>query len=398
MKERITYLLQRYLEQDISENELNELTTLLNNDEHADNVKEAISALMLASPVGEPVNEPIWQDLFTQIVATERATEPHTIQPVRGIRKMMRYAAGFAAAAGIASLFFYTVYQSAGPEKPALEVTESPAPIIPGTDRAILVLEDGTAVHLDKEADTNRPEAAAGYTYNQQELVYSDPVPAATANQATAYHRIVVPKGGQYRVTLPDGTRAWLNAETELRYPVQFTQAERTIELRGEAYFEVTDDKHKPFRIRIDGRDHIQVLGTRFNVMAYADEPQVKTSLYEGSVKITEADKTALLRPGQQSVADKKNRQLMVRPLQSTDDMAWREGYFVFDGETIQAIMKKISRWYDVEIEYRGTPTNELFRGTVSRFEQVSDVLNTLELTGIIQFSIQERRIIVTTL
>ena len=391
--------MQRYLEQDISESEMKELTALFSNDDYTDSIKEAISAMILASPVEEPVNEQIWQDLFMQIVAPGRRTvELRIVQPVRGIRKIMRYAAGFAAAAGIAALLFYTVYRSAEPETPASVLANNQPPIVPGTDKAMLVLEDGTTVHLDKEADANRPEATAGYTYNQQELVYTDPDPVRNSHQATAYHRILVPKGGQYRVTLPDGTRVWLNADTELKYPAHFTQEERTIELRGEAYFEVSDDKHKPFHIRIDDRDHIQVLGTRFNVTAYADERQIKTSLYEGAVKITGADKTALLRPGQQSVADKTNRRLTVRPLQSTDDMAWRDGYFVFDGETIQGIMQKISRWYDVEIEYRGQSTNELFRGTISRFEQVGDVLNMLELTGIIQCRIQGRKIIVTTL
>jgi transmembrane sensor len=269
--------------------------------------------------------------------------------------------------------------------------------IVPGSDKAILTLADGRVLNLDKQekgimlkqgSATITQLTAGQLTYsvkNQKQAILS-----------TAYNSIMTPKGGEYRVVLSDGTKVWLNSATSLKYPAVFSGHERRVELSGEAYFEVAKNKHMPFRVSVKGMA-IEVLGTHFNVMAYNNEKAVETTLLEGKVKLTNNHnkKQAYLLPGQCGVMKDDQGGFDVQPANAGNAVAWKNGYFTFNQESIQSIMRKVARWYDVDVEYQGDVSNKTFGGTVSRFADISDLLKTLELTGTIHFKVEGRRVIV---
>jgi len=211
----------------------------------------------------------------------------------------------------------------------------------------------------------------------------------------TDYNTISTPRGGQYWVTLADGTRVLLNASSSLRYPVAFSGKTREVELTGEAYFEVVHNAAQPFKVKAE-RQTIEDIGTHFNVNAYTDEPDARTTLLEGSVKVTggAALQGSILKPGQQAIL--KGGLLTVIQANTEQAIAWKNGSFMFESESIASIMRKVARWYNVEVVFDGPEPADKFGGTVNRFENVSQLLNKLELTGRVHFKVEGRRIMVS--
>jgi transmembrane sensor len=263
--------------------------------------------------------------------------------------------------------------------------------IHPGGNRATLTLANGQTILLSN--------SKSGIIIQANDLTYNDGTKVAGATgttAATAYNTISTPSGGQYQVHLPDGTNVWLNAASSLKYPGSFaTLKERRVELTGEAYFEVAPNSALPFRVETP-RQKIEVLGTSFNVSAYEDEPVAKTTLLNGSVKVS-IPNTAFsnqLKPGEE--VSRINDRLVVETVNTADAIAWKNGLFIFNDEPLESIMRKVARWYDVEVVYVGVNRQEPYGGSFSRFANVSGVLKTLELTGGIHFKIEGRKIIVT--
>jgi ferric-dicitrate binding protein FerR (iron transport regulator) len=266
-------------------------------------------------------------------------------------------------------------------------------PIIkPGTTKATLTLSDGTVINLDDVANGIISQQGSILVAKSADgkLIYKV---NSAPGQALIYNTISTPRGGEYQVVLPDGTHVWLNAASTLRFPSVFSAAERKVELTGEAYFEVAKHKNKPFKI--DTRNMgIEVLGTHFNVNAYDDEAQIKTTLLEGSVRLHAGNNHQLLKPGQQARLGKQS-DFSIAEVNVEEAIAWKKGYFIFDNENIESIMRKVSRWYDVEVTYKGKVDQGRYGGTVSRFDSVEGVLKSLELTGSVHFRMEGRRIIV---
>lgn len=271
--------------------------------------------------------------------------------------------------------------------------------IAPGTNKAILTLAGGRQVILTgaKNGTIAKQGLVAISKTGNGKIVYnaaSTPTNLQDASVNAGNNTITTPRGGQYRVVLPDGSEVLLNAASSLTYPTAFIGNERKVELTGEAYFEVAHNAAKPFKVYSKGQV-VEVLGTHFNINSYDDEPGIKTTLLEGKVKVTDAKKNQnrFLQPGQQSFLsiDAFN----VNTVDTEEAVAWKNGIFMFEGDDIQQIMRMISRWYDVDITYKGTAPVDLFSGSVSRFSNVSEVLNLLHLTGKVKFSIEGRKIIV---
>jgi transmembrane sensor len=209
------------------------------------------------------------------------------------------------------------------------------------------------------------------------------------------YNTLSTAKGGQTMVVLADGSKVWLNALSSLRYPTAFAGKERTVELDGEAYFEISSNKDKPFRVNIQGRGEVVVLGTHFNVNAYRDEPTINTTLLEGSVKVKrEGTEFVTIKPGQQVQMNDK-RMTVEGDADIEEVMAWKNGYFSFDGANTEEIMRQVSRWYDVKIIYEGNIKEERFAGSMPRSANASKLLEVLSLTKTVQFVIQDKTIIV---
>lgn len=266
--------------------------------------------------------------------------------------------------------------------------------VVPGKNRATLTLDGEPAISLD-EVKNGLLVQQGNITISKRadgHLVYSSIVNEKSAINPV-FNKVVTPRGGQYQLVLADGTKVWLNAASSLRFPVAFSGKSRLVQLEGEAYFEVAKNSKMPFVVKTK-QMNVDVLGTHFNVSAYADEDAVRTTLLEGSVRLTAAAKKAMLKPGEQAVFG-KDQNLQVMKANAEDAVAWKNGYFVFDNENIQSIMRKVSRWYDVSVVYKGNIDQKEFGGTVSRFNSVSSVLKSLELTGTVHFKQEGRRIIV---
>jgi ferric-dicitrate binding protein FerR (iron transport regulator) len=272
--------------------------------------------------------------------------------------------------------------------------------LLPGSNKAILTLADGSKVVLD---DTKQGKIA-----NQQniiitkdksgELVYQV-VESAKPKELPQFEKVVMnmlatPRGGQYQIVLPDGTRVWLNSASSLRYPAAFVGNERRVELSGEAYFEVSKDPNKPFYVKT-ATQTVTVLGTHFNINSYPDEISAKTTLLEGSVKVTGNSNgvSAKLKPGEQAV--NTVNAIEVKENADIDEaVAWKNGKFLFRNTDLHTIMRQLSRWYDVDVEYQGNVVQKHYRGRISRNVPVSDIFQILKTSGI-NFTIDGRKIIV---
>jgi transmembrane sensor len=270
--------------------------------------------------------------------------------------------------------------------------------ILPGTNTATLTLGNGKTILLGSankgklavQGNTVITKNSAGqisYLANSNEQ--NDPV-----NEEITYNTIATPAGGQFRITLPDGTNVWLNAASSLKYPSRFEGAERHVELHGEAYFEVFKNKNVPFTVTAENVN-IKVLGTHFNVMAYLNEPAVNTTLLEGSVSLVAKNNNVLLVPGDQAVVGKTADNISLHKVNVEDAVAWKNGYFSFRKENLETVMNKIARWYNVDVAYAGKVNLKILGGTVSRTADITELLDYLEITGIATFKIEGRRITV---
>lgn len=290
-------------------------------------------------------------------------------------------------------LFF--ALQSQHIERPSTTLSADLNRIAPGTVNAVLTLADGSKISLDS-ASRGRIATQGGVALSRgadNKLVYTN---GGDVKTTAMWNTIETPKKGEFQLNLPDGTRVWLNAASSLSYPVAFSGKERLVILTGEAYFEVAQNKSKPFKVRT-GTQELEVLGTHFNVNAYGEGRGIRTTLLEGSVRLKQIGSmgTRLLKPGQMAVL--RGETFEVGPADTESEIAWKTGYFIFNEEEIQFVMQKISRWYDVNVTYGpGVLEKKLkFGGIVSRNRNLAIVLKTMERTGKVHFRLEGKKNIV---
>jgi ferric-dicitrate binding protein FerR (iron transport regulator) len=305
-----------------------------------------------------------------------------------------------AAAASLAIGIFLAIelttgkVESASPEKTFSNHLSASDPY-PGYDKAVLILPEGRTFEL-------------GTTVSGEAAMLADSLSIQMSNGLIGYgkvdgslspeggqvpsHTVMTPRAGQYRLILADGTKVWLNSASSIRYPAVFNGTERRVRVTGEAYFEVAPDKVKPFRVEVDGRGVVEVLGTRFNVNAYPEESHLGVTLLEGSVRFGTSEESEPVRmlPGQQLRLYQDGGTRMLTGVETAAVVAWKDGKFDFgEGMDISEAMRQISRWYDVDIRYEGRVAGKV-GGSISRRVRLSRVLEMIELTGLATFSIQE--------
>ena len=263
----------------------------------------------------------------------------------------------------------------------------------PGSDKAILTLADGSTVTLDSagKGSLARQGNAKVIKSGDGQIQYASTGNDETAEKAMVYNILSTPRGGQYRLKLQDGTSVWLNAGSSIRYPTAFLGKERKVEITGEAYFEIAKNADMPFRVSVtdpvagEKATEIEVLGTGFDVNAYKDEADLKTTLIEGAIKVTSGSAAVILKPSQQAIISTAKDIQTIR-LDNTDQtIAWKNGSFAFDDADIPAIMRQISRWYDVDVEYdgNGKRPDDHFTGTFPRNTSLAGVLQILHTSGV---------------
>jgi len=263
--------------------------------------------------------------------------------------------------------------------------------VLPGGDKATLTLADGSTVILDEAKNGILAQQGSSKIIKVGGKLLYDPTDKNSKD--VVYNTISTPKGGQYQLELPDGSLVWLNATSSIHFPTSFAGKERRVEITGEAYFEVAKNRDMPFIVSVNGAE-VQVLGTHFNVNAYSDEDNVKTTLLEGSVRFVHGVNADMLKPGQQSQLAGDGQVKVVSNVDVDEVVAWKNGMFDFENAGIETVMRQLSRWYDVEIEYKGK-TDDLFIAEMRRQIKLSDALKALELTGKVKFEIQGKKIIV---
>lgn len=265
--------------------------------------------------------------------------------------------------------------------EPHRQVAQQPAvakDIAPGTDQAVLTLADGTTIAL--EGAENRLIREDGTAIRQQKgrLQYT----VEDASAPVGNNTLTTSRGGQYMLTLPDGTRVWLNAASSFTYPTRFSGKERRVELEGQAYFEVAKSPDQPFIVKVKDAT-VKVLGTHFDIMAYPEEKEIQTTLVEGSVMVSRGAAEKVIAPGEQAFwNDGAAGALSVRAADIQQVTAWKTGFFEFDNADIATIMRQIGRWYSVDIRYEKAPNHKTFGGRISRNLPLSQVLELLEANG----------------
>lgn len=392
IESRITYLFHRYFDNTASPEETQELLDLINADRNSEDIQLLMQeAWETFSSEQKVFSKEKSEEILSKALRSDRKKAAPT-------RKLIYNWTQIAAAAVLilvtgGAYWFYTYQNHPDKKKFSSNVKSRSQDLLPGGNKALLTLADGSQLVLD-ESNTGKL-ATQGNTEilkhedGRLDYSYSD---KAGVQAAPLYNTLSTPRGGQYQVALPDGTRVWLNAASSLRYPASFTGKKRIVYLEGEAYFEVAKNAAKPFHVEVKGLD-VEVLGTHFNINAYHDEIYAKTTLLEGAVKVKRGDVQKLLSPGQQAVSGSSGP-LKVIAADSDEVLAWKNGYFYFNKSTLPEIMRQLSRWYDVDIRYEGTIPDRIFGGEISRSSNASEVLKILELSKV-HFRIEGKYIIV---
>jgi len=323
------------------------------------------------------------EEIFNKVMSTAKQVESFAVKKKRG---------WFAAAAVIAFSISTGGLYLAVSSKASADNIATLAPnkdIQPGNNKAVLTLANGTKLMLNDSLNgIVAKEGSIQLVKNGGELSYKS---LDKATNSISYNTISTPRGGMYELVLADGTKVWLDAASSLKYPASFVGNERRVELTGEAYFEVAHNKKMPFRVVVNQMT-VEVLGTHFNINAYTEEAAAKTTLIEGAVKVSANNATEFLTPGK--MASYKNASIAVADANIEEELAWKNGYFIFNKAGIATIMRQLSRWYDVEVSYEGTVPQNEFVGQIKREETLVGALKILELSGM-HFRIEGRKVIV---
>ena len=389
--EKLKYILDRYLHQEASEGERQKLFAALKRRDRG--LEEALKEVLDAFPEDKQYDPNRWAPVIEDIIAREAAA---TTAKKRGLWYWGKVAAVVVLVAGGGAIgwgMWQTHRQTMAP--PHTLVHSAHTSIVPGGNKAVLILAGGESITLDSvqqgtiamQGKTKVLKVDSGL------LSYQEQTAAATA--ASSFNTIKTPRGGQYQVVLSDGSKVWLNAASSLRFPTAFSAKERRVTVQGEAYFEIAEDPNRPFIVSA-GPMRVQVLGTRFNIMAYGNEPVMQTTLLDGAVKVDVGETDHRMIPGQQATV-KRSGSGTVEVTDGIDiqqTVAWTKGLFQFTDESIGAIMRQIARWYDVQIAYpKGVPEGHI-TGKIPRNTNLSDVLKIMKLSGV-AFKIEGRAIIV---
>lgn len=387
-------LIEKYIANTCTKEELDHLLQMVESGEHKEELSQVLKDHWDQSGIKNDALKVDLESKFSLLMQEAKYEAP--VFSMETNRSKMKRTMNYAAAAIIIcllSISAYFLFKSV-PHKEISKtenIKKEKIEVVPGGNKAVLTLADGSTIILDNAQ--NGTLATQGST---KILKLNGRLSYQSVNKNTSValnNTISTPRGGQYELVLSDGSRVWLNAASSLRFPATFVGKERKVELVGEAYFEVAKNKHMPFMVNVNGME-VEVLGTHFNINSYKEEAEMRTTLLEGSVKIKRDGTSNILKPGQQAQLNKEGDLKIVKNADVEEAVAWKEGNFQFDRSDIYSVMRQIARWYDVEVEYRGTVTSH-FVGTISRSVNLKQVLNMLHLTGGVKFEVKDNKITV---
>lgn len=379
-------LLNKYITGTISDEERQQLLDLLASRENEEKLAAIIDKELHQNHFGIPEDQ--------TILAAIQQNLAKGISKRKVERKPIIYIKRLAVAAVFILLVGIGIYWLANPQKSkAVAVKDQPQQkdILPGGNKAILRLANGTQIILDSASEGTLAQEGKVKIIKLDDGKLAYNTDGQTA--ALLYNTISTPIGGQYQLVLADGTKVWLNASSSLRFPAAFAGKARKVELTGEGYFEVARNAAMPFHVKVNTLD-VAVLGTHFNVNSYQDEAFVRTTLLEGKVKVSSENGTETLSPGQQAAVDKSGMMKTLSEINTEEVVAWKNGLFQFESADLASILRQAERWYNVQFEYQ-SKINDGFTGQISRNVNLSQLLKILELTGKVHFDIQGTKVIV---
>jgi ferric-dicitrate binding protein FerR (iron transport regulator) len=413
--QRLQELFQSYLEDRLGSADLEELRQVVGRDEYTETV-EGLLEKAYANPAFAVSSDYNIREVFAELM--EKVNKRNAVVVPMKKRVWVKWAAAAVIVFAVGGLWFLRETSNVRREKKELAKTNDvPAPT---NTRAVITLADGSKVYLDSAGHGTIAEQnnVAVVKNSNGEIVYSSE--KRVASSELVYNTLTNPRGSKViSLTLSDGTRVWLNAESSLRYPASFASSavNREVEITGEAYFEVKHDAKQPFKVHLPNGSVIEDIGTSFNVNAYPDESDIKTTLIEGSINVfASAAKSAApfafkLKPGQQAVINNpsnnlieanKNENPLDNPVIRVQDnvnisqiMSWRNNKFYFESADIHSIARQLSRWYDVDVEVRDNIPSH-FTGIINRDVKVSQVFEMLQKTGAVKFSVEGKKIVIT--
>jgi ferric-dicitrate binding protein FerR (iron transport regulator) len=414
-RERFSALIKKYLSGTATDEEHEELMGMLRSEKNIAWLDDQVMQSLLAEEdidgpeLGRERAEGILKRIFTDREA-----------PVVRLRRRRSPALIAAASLSLICVCVYLLTRQRRQEEGATAKATviQTADVQPAGNKATLTLADGSTITLNKDSagmlvqqgSTQVVQSGNGLlTYHAGGAPHAGGAAGAGGLSGSSssggsgglgasaaegmYNTIATPRGGQYQLVLPDGSKVWLNAASSLRFPTAFTGKERRVVLSGEAYFEVAKQKDMPFTVEIDHMK-VEVLGTDFNLMGYRDENAIKTTLLKGAVRVVMDNANALLQPGQQASLQRGTSAMQVGEANLSESIAWKEGWFAFQGDNIGTIMRELGRWYDVETSYASKVPAGHFTGTIGRNIPLSQVLKMLEANDL-HFRMEGKRIIV---
>lgn len=395
----ISILFKKYYNKTASQQEIRELFELLkssSDDELTELMRKEWEDQQNEDPIFSlEMSENILKNILSAVEDEKAQTEDSVF--IRNFTWPIFYKSLSAAAAiiillGIGLYFRFSLNPNPGTQIASVQINQDALPVV---NKAILILGNGQKIILDSLS--NGPIAKTeNFEVNKTEngqLVYH----AFDKNHKNAlsedFNTLITPRGGEYRVTLPDGSKVWLNATSSIKFPGVFKGNIREVELNGEAYFEIAKNSAMPFRVKSNGAQ-IEVIGTHFNVKAYGNEKLMKTTLVEGSIKITAGSSSHLLKPGQQAILTKGEMRVLDN-VDIEEQVAWKNGLFLFKDTSIEDVMSQVASWYDLNVIFEGKIPKKYLTGKVSRSVNASEFMNLLKYAGV-KFKIKEKNIIIT--
>jgi ferric-dicitrate binding protein FerR (iron transport regulator) len=397
--------LNRYVDETASAGELDELKLLLNDQSHETIARERLVNLLRQTEPLPEHSESRWQAILQEIraelidgplsaVTADTAAERLV---AAGRKPLSRRWWSAAAAVILAATALWLLRRPAVKESPQSGTASLSHDRAPGGNVAILTLSDGSTITLDSAHDGVLAQQGSSSVTKLKtgQLAYKTldgkPAPAV-------FNTLTTPRGGQYRLVLPDGSEVWLNAASSITYPTLFDGRERTVRITGEAYFEIAQDAARPFKVVVNasiGEQEVEVLGTHFNVKAYNDESVITTTLLEGRVRLNSKGAGLVLDPGQQGT-QQADGNIRMNPHADTEAaIAWKNGLFHFEHTDIREVMRQLARWYNVDVVFEGKVPDEKFDGEITRNSNLTEVLKILQLSNV-HFKVDNNKVTVT--
>jgi len=369
--------LQKYRARTLTEEEESALWLAMADPEAAGEWKEIIATFFQEQRTSAEYEPETWEPTLQAVFESDRPTRRTAIHRIHILRRWSAAAAIIIALIGGIYLWNIGIHKKAVPVSPTPMVKND---VLPGGNKAVLTLAGGQRIILDSAhaGQLTIQGNAQVMKINGGKLAYQST--GNTTGTAVVYNTLTTPRGGQYQLTLPDGSQVWLNAASSITYPTTFSETVRKVTITGEAYLEVAQKASQPFAVTVNNIT-IDVIGTSFNINSYPDEPSLKTTVLTGKVRVVQAGRQVILMPGEQAIAAGN---LTVSPVPNIDQVtAWKNGSFAFTNADLPTVMRQLARWYNVDVKYEGVMPQRRFNGRIGRSLTLDQVLQGLAKSGV---------------